>query len=60
MSRAPSTFRKQDMTRAVQAVLAAGVSIKQVEVDKAGKIVVIAGTERSPAASTGNEWDDVK
>jgi hypothetical protein len=46
MARAPSTFRQQDVTRAVKAVTAAGVHIARVEIDRAGKIVVVA--QQSP------------
>ena len=42
MARAPSTFRQQDVTRAVKAVAAGGVGIARVEIDKAGKITIIA------------------
>lgn len=41
MSRAPSTFRKRDLTRACEAVTKAGIKIKRVEVDRDGKIAVV-------------------
>jgi hypothetical protein len=61
MSRAPSTFRQQDVTRAVKAVAAAGVGIARVEIDKAGKITIIAlGAEpRGEGREEGNEWDRI-
>jgi hypothetical protein len=37
MARAPSTFRQQDVTRALKAVAPAGVHIARIETDKAGK-----------------------
>jgi hypothetical protein len=43
MSRGPKTFRQRDMTRAVRAVAAAGMSVAQVMVDKDGRIVVVVG-----------------
>jgi hypothetical protein len=53
MARAPSTFRQQDVTRAVKAVIAAGVDIARVEIGRDGKIVVIA---QQP---TANQQDDL-
>jgi len=62
MSRAPCTFRQSDLTRAVKAVKAAGENVARVEVDSAGKIVVV--TVRPEDAANGeksgkNEWDAV-
>jgi hypothetical protein len=58
MSRAPSTFRQQDVTRAVKAVVAAGVGIARVEIDRAGKIVIVtAGTPEVTDREEANEWD---
>lgn len=60
MARAPSAFRKQDLRRAVEAVLAAGVSIARVEIDSAGKIIIVAQQGSSTANDGGgNEWDRV-
>jgi hypothetical protein len=61
MARAPSTFRQQDVTRAVKAVTAAGVHIARIEIDKAGKIVIIAtgATDQVGESTEGNEWDRV-
>jgi hypothetical protein len=61
MARAPSTFRQQDVTKAVRAVAAAGVPIARVEIDNAGKIVIITtdATDQPGASTEVNEWDRV-
>jgi hypothetical protein len=62
MARDPSTFRQQDVTKAVKAVAAAGVHIARVEIDKAGKIVIIttdATENQSGESAEVNEWDRV-
>jgi hypothetical protein len=55
MSRAPSTFRQQDVTRAVKAVTAAGVHIARIEIDKTGKITIITAT--APVAGSSDDLD---
>jgi hypothetical protein len=61
MARTPSTFLQQDVTRAVKAVAAAGVHIGRVEIDKAGKIVIIAADANGQPGEgrEANEWDRV-
>jgi hypothetical protein len=60
MSRRPCIFRQRDVTRAVKAVAAAGVTVAKVEVDKDGKIVVVvvgADKTQDPADTGTNSWD---
>jgi hypothetical protein len=45
MARAPSTFRQQDVTKAVKAVTAAGVDIVRVELTKDGTIAIITSSK---------------
>jgi hypothetical protein len=48
MARAPSTFRQQDVTRAIRAAIAAGVDIARIEVAKDGRIVIVTGGADPP------------
>ena len=60
MSRGPQTFKQRDLTRAMRAVTAAGMSVAKVEVDKEGKIIVVVGEpdKTQDAADTStNSWD---
>ena len=61
MSRGPQTFRQRDLTRAVKAVVAAGVDVLRVEVDKAGRIIVVTGKpdENRTPKGEANEWDRI-
>jgi len=43
MPRAPCTFRQRDLRLALETARAAGLEIGRVEIDRAGKIVVVAG-----------------
>ena len=59
MARGPLTFRQNDVTRMVKAVVAAGVEVLRVEVDKDGKIIVVTSETGKTAPAIGvNEWDE--
>ncbi len=70
MSRAPSNFRQNDVTRALKGARAAGVEIARVEIGKDGQIIVVAGKPETAYAASAegvasggaekNEWDGVK
>jgi len=58
MGKGPCAFRQTDITRAVKAVAKAGVEVARVEVDKDGRIVVIAGkpVEANDVDDAKGEW----
>jgi hypothetical protein len=61
MSRRQAAFRQSDLTKAVKAVIAAGLHVACVKVRAQGDIEVVTGDERmqdSPAHG-GNEWDSI-
>jgi|HubBroStandDraft_6_1064221.scaffolds.fasta_scaffold4253676_2 hypothetical protein len=65
MARAPSTFKQGDVTRAVRGAFAAGARSVRVEVDKDGRIVVIASKSdlldlTISSASDSETSEDVK
>jgi hypothetical protein len=57
MTRASSTFRQQDVTRALKAVTAAGVDIARIEIDKAGKIVIVTTNESQGGPAVQDDLD---
>jgi hypothetical protein len=54
--RGPLSFKKTDVTRAIQAVLAAGREIDRVEVGKDGSIIVVTGKPDEQNASPLDQW----
>ena len=63
MARAPSTFRQRDVTRAVKAVIAAGLRVSGVKVSVHGDVEVVTGDERVQDSTRplqeDNEWDRI-
>jgi len=60
MTRAPSIFRQQDVTKAIKGTTKAGVNIARIEIARDGKIVIITATEGARiGAGEENTWDRV-
>jgi hypothetical protein len=57
MSRGRQTFRRNDLTRAIKAALAAGVDIARAEIEPTGKIVIVIAKSGASSTETVNEWD---
>jgi hypothetical protein len=61
VTRRPSAFRQRDLTRAVKAVIAAGLHVAGVKVSAQGDIEVVTGDGRAQDSSARevNEWDRI-
>jgi hypothetical protein len=59
--RGPCLFKESDVKRAMRAVIAAGLDVASVQIDKTGSIVVIpvkcVQTEKDRSDAELNEWD---
>lgn len=61
MSRGSLSFKQTDVTRAIKALVAAGVGVSRVEIDKDGKIIVVPSRSADTAGQgtpKRNEWDE--
>jgi hypothetical protein len=55
-------FTQSAVSRAVKGARAGGLTVRRVEIDREGKIAIVAGEEKAGeqvAAATKNEWDEV-
>jgi hypothetical protein len=62
MSRPPSTFRQQDVTKALKAAVAAGLRVTGYKISAKGEIEVVIGepqVQDSGDRREVNEWDRV-
>jgi hypothetical protein len=61
VTRRPPAFRQSDLTRAVKAVIAAGLHVAGVKVSVQGDIEVVTSDARAQDSPSreGNEWDRV-
>ena len=60
MPKAICTFRKRDVTTAVQAVFKAGVEVARVEIGQNGRIVIVPGKpSKSVPADGANPWGNL-
>lgn len=57
MARTPVNFKQGDVTRAVKGVVAAGVEVSRVEVDPAGRIVIITQGEADTPETAFDRWE---
>jgi hypothetical protein len=59
--RSPLKFRQRDVTRAVKAVVAAGLPVAGVKIDvKTGAVEVVTGNSAvQDSPSEGNPWDAI-
>jgi hypothetical protein len=60
-TRAQQTFKERDLKRALKAAVSLGLAIVRFEIDRHGKIIVVAGGSPAPdgTSDSSNPWDKV-
>jgi hypothetical protein len=59
-TRGRCTIRQKDVTRALRGAVAAGVEVQRIEIDTAGKIIMVTGKPKEQIdEGGGNEWDKI-
>lgn len=56
----PLTYRQRDLAAAMRAALQSGFPVREIYIDRDGKIVIVAGEQpkaAEPDAAELNEWD---
>lgn len=56
-NRRPSAFSQADVTRAGRGALKAGLPVRRLEIDTAGKIVVICSEDAPEQPESGAGWE---
>jgi hypothetical protein len=59
MARAALLFRERDVKRLLKAVLAAGVGVARVELDRDGKVIVVARDDQHEPAESETAPADI-
>jgi hypothetical protein len=57
MARGPLFFKQSDLTRAIKATLAAGLTVQKVSIDPNGAINLVTNADGDE--KNNNEWDEV-
>jgi hypothetical protein len=59
MARGECRFRKRDVKEALKATRDAGIDVSRIEIDKDGRIIIIAGKPNGANPNRGaHEWDE--
>ena len=59
MSHGRANFTQRDLTKAVKAVVAAGMSVAEIRVDRNGAAIVTVGATDKTKPDERNEWDQL-